>query len=98
MEWILFISITMVTVLLNVIAWNSTAFCDAYITYIFPIWVNTYGRLTGLFPFSVGEWLIVAGVVLVVGAMLLGLVRFGIGLLQIFRKKRAEKINVPFSF
>ena len=92
-EWILFISIAMVTVLLNVIAWNSTAFCDAYITYIFPIWVNTYGRLTGLFPFSVGEWLIVAGVVLVVGAVLLGLVRFGIGLLQIFWKKRAEKSN-----
>lgn len=94
MEWIIFISIAIVTVLLNVIAWNSTAFCDAYITYIFPIWVNTYGRLTGLFPFSVGEWLIVAGVVLVVGAMLLGLVRFGIGLLQIFRKKEAGKRNL----
>lgn len=53
-------------VLLNAVAWNSTAFCDAYITYVFPIWVNTYGRLTGLFSFSVGEILLGAGVVLVV--------------------------------
>lgn len=52
-------------VVLNLLAWNSTAFCDRYIAYVFPIWVNTYGRVTGIFPFSVGEWMIVAGVVLV---------------------------------
>ena len=72
-EWIIYISIAIVTVLLNVIAWNSTDFCDAYIAYIFPIWVNTYGRLTGLLPFSVGEWLLVAAVVLVVAAVLSGI-------------------------
>lgn len=55
-----------VVVVLNVIAWNSTAFCDAYIQYVFPIWVNTYGRITGLFPFSVGEILLVLGVCSVV--------------------------------
>ena len=37
---------------LNLIAWNSTAFCDSYIKYVFPIWVNTYGRFMNLFPFS----------------------------------------------
>ncbi len=77
---ILYISIAIITVLLNVIAWNSTAFCDAYIAYVFPLWVNTYGRLTGLFPFSVGEWMLVAGVVLVVIAVLLGVVRFWVWL------------------
>lgn len=61
-----------VVLLLNLLAWSSTAFCDWYIRWIFPIWVNTYGRLTGLFPFSVGEWLIVAGVVLVGAALILG--------------------------
>ena len=60
------------TILLNVLAWNSKAFCDAYIAYIFPIWVNTYGRITGIFPFSVGEWLIVAAVLLVAMAVVLG--------------------------
>ena len=50
--------------LLNIAAWNSTAFADWYIANIFPIWVGTYGRFTGFFPFSVGEWLIAAGLVL----------------------------------
>lgn len=58
-------------VLLNIIAWSSEAFCDWYIRYVFPVWVNTYGRLTGLFLFSVGEWLIVAGVFLVIAAVIL---------------------------
>lgn len=67
----IFIGIAILTVLLNVFAWNSTVFSNAYITYIFPIWVNTYGRLMGLFPFSVGEWLIAAGVILVLAAVAL---------------------------
>ena len=73
-KWMIYIGIAIVTVLLNVLAWNSTAFCDAYIAYIFPIWVNTYGRFTGIFPFSVGEWLIVVGVILVLAAIVLGVV------------------------
>lgn len=60
----LWIGMAAAVVLLNAAAWNSTAFCDAYIAWIFPVWVNTYGRITGLFPFSVGEWMIVAGLVL----------------------------------
>lgn len=76
----IYISITIATVLLNVIAWNSTAFCDAYIAYIFPIWVNTYGRVTGLFPFSVGEWLLVAAVILVAAAVVLGIIWAGVSL------------------
>ena len=67
---------------LNCAAWNSTAFCDWYIAHIFPIWVRTYGRVTGLFPFSVGEWLIAAGVVLAALALVLGLVWAGIGLVK----------------
>lgn len=66
-----FLAIGAVVILLNVFAWASTAFCDAYITWIFPIWVNTYGRLTGIFPFSVGEILLAAGGILVVIAVLL---------------------------
>lgn len=58
-------------VLLNVIAWNSALFCDTYIKYVFPIWVNTYGRMTGLVPFSVGEIMLVLGVLLVAVAAVL---------------------------
>ena len=68
----IYISIVAVLLLLQIIAWNSRAFSDAYIAYIFPIWVNTYGRITGIFPFSVGEWMIVAGILVILLAILLG--------------------------
>ena len=86
---VLFLGIAAVTVLLNITAWSSTAFCDWYIAHIFPLWVNTYGRLTGLFPFSVGEWLIVAGLMLVVAAMLL-LLPWGVA--EILGTGRARQI------
>ena len=68
---ILYILTVLLILGLNIAAWNSTAFCDAYIAHVFPVWVNLYGRLTGLFPFSVGEWMIVAGVVLLIAAVVL---------------------------
>ena len=68
---ILYILTVLLILGLNIAAWNSTAFCDAYIAHVFPVWVNLYGRLTGLFPFSVGEWMIVAGVVLLIAAVIL---------------------------
>lgn len=67
----IYLIIALLVLCLNVAAWNSAAFCDAYITYVFPIWVNTYGRLTGVFPFSVGELLLGIGIILVVSASVL---------------------------
>ena len=61
---LLYLAIGAVVILLNTIAWRSTAFCDIYIANIFPIWVNTYGRITGIFPFSVGEIMLGLAVVL----------------------------------
>ncbi len=71
-------------ILLNLVAWNSKSFSDAYLLWIFPIWVNTYGRLTGLAPFSVGEWLIIAGLVLLV----LALFFLPGAVIMLFRKKK----------
>ena len=51
-----------VSVVLNVVAWKSTAFCDWYTAHVFPLWENTYGRLTSLLPFSFGELLIAVAV------------------------------------
>ena len=76
---LVYLGIVVLVVLLNVAAWNSSAFADWYIAHVFPIWVNTYGRLSGLFPFSVGEWLIVAGLVIVGAAVLFGAIWAGIG-------------------
>lgn len=72
--WWTLITIFLTTILLNIVAWNSTAFCDFYTTYIYPIWLNSYGRLTSLFPFSVGEFMIGAFVILIAGAVVLGIV------------------------
>ena len=74
-------------VLLNVTAWNSTRFSDWYIAHIFPIWVNTWGRITGLFPFSVGEWLIMAGLAVLAVAVLLGLMCAVTGIVRVIRNK-----------
>ena len=67
-----YLSIVAVLLLLQAVAWGSRSLSDAYIAYIFPIWVNTYGRFTGMFSFSVGEWMIVAGLLVVLTAVLLG--------------------------
>ncbi len=48
---------------LNVLAWLSKPFCDWYVSHIFPLWNNTYGRLTSLLPISFGEILIYIAVV-----------------------------------
>lgn len=66
------------TILLNIIAWNSRTFCDWYIMHVLPLWVNTYGRLTGLLPFSLGEFMLIAAVLLILTAFLTGILRFAI--------------------
>lgn len=77
---------------LNIVAWCAPAFCDWYIAHIFPIWINTYGRFTGLFPFSVGELLLAAGVLLTVAALLLGFVLLFTLLFPQFRKNGRKKL------
>lgn len=69
-------------VLLNIVIWSSRSFCDWFSEYVFPIFLNTYGRLTRLFPFSVGEVLIVLGILLCLLAALLWI------FLYIWRKNR----------
>lgn len=53
-------------VLLNVAAWRSSSFCNFYLKHIFPVLGSGFSRITSVFPFSVGEIMIVAGVVFVI--------------------------------
>lgn len=71
--WGTLIAVLSVAVAVNIAAWNSRAFCDFYVDHIFPIWVNTYGRLTGYWPFSIGEIMIAMGAALTAAAVLLGI-------------------------
>ena len=79
-------------VLLEVIAVNSTAFSDWYRAHIYPIWVNTYGRLTSLFPFSVGEILIMIAV-FGIPASLIALIA-----LLIIKKGKRKKVGKVFGY
>ena len=75
--WV-YLAILIGTILINVVAWNSKSFSDWYMMNILPLWVNSYGWFMGLFPFSVGEIMLLLGAVLVVLAALLAVVRLGI--------------------
>ncbi|NLG03235.1 MAG: DUF3810 domain-containing protein [Clostridia bacterium] len=66
--------VLLITVILNIVAWNDPAFCDGYAAFVLPLWINSFGRLCGMFSFSVGECMIVTGVILAVLAVVLGLV------------------------
>ena len=50
--------------LLNITGRIWQGFSDFYVNHVFPIWVETYGRVTGLFSFSGGDWLLYLAVVL----------------------------------
>lgn len=57
-------------IILNYLAWRSREFCDWYIDHIFPVWLNTYARLTSALSISVGEIMLILAV---------GITAFGIG-------------------
>lgn len=91
--WFIFIA-----VLLNIIARVSPQFAQYYVNYIFPLWVESYGRVTGLFPFSVGEMMLYLGVVLAAVWILWGIlegivygVSYGVRRVQGTRCDQAEE-------
>lgn len=94
-------SIWIIIIGVNVLAWNSTAFCDWFVKYIFPVLSGCYARLTGLFPFSIGEMMLLSAAVLLVVQILLGI---GAGICKIVflaqgkRKKKLPKWMRAYSF
>lgn len=76
--------ICLLMILLNLAARLFPSFIDFYIVHIFPVLSAFWSRLTGLLPFSLGEWLIIVGIVLVIAAVP------GYLLLLLFTKKDAR--------
>lgn len=70
--------------LLNVVSWRSVQFSDWYIKNIFPVWLNTYARLTSKVPFSVGEIMLI----LAVAVTLFGI---GFGLVNLICRQKFKK-------
>ncbi|MBR6046135.1 MAG: DUF3810 domain-containing protein [Ruminococcus sp.] len=52
-------------IFLNILARVSTSFADWYGEHIFPFWVNAIGRPIALLPFSLGEIMIIAAIVII---------------------------------
>lgn len=84
-----------IAVVLNLIGWRSPSFCDWYVENIFPVWAESYGRFTGLFSFSVGEWLLYAGAFLVMLLLVWGAIE---GILWVVRKKKRKEPGLTKGF
>lgn len=65
-------------VFLNILSWNSSTFSDWYIANILPLWINTYSRFISIFPISIGEKLIILGIIL----LAIGIIIFFLGFLK----------------
>lgn len=64
--------------IINMVSWKSVGFSDWYIKTIFPVWLNTYARLTSRAPFSVGEIMLILAVLITIfgmGFWILNLIR-----------------------
>ncbi len=80
--WKIIISLILLVIILNLLG-LSNSFCDFYIDNIFGIWVNTYGRFSNLFTFSLGEILIAIGIIILIVAVVSGI-------LLIFLRKKSR--------
>lgn len=72
--FVVFIVVYFLIILVLNLAAMSKSFCDFYTDNLFFISSATYSRLTGLFPFSVGEVLITVGILLVAVMLVLVIV------------------------
>lgn len=77
-------------VILNVAGRMCPKFADFYVDHIFPLWSVTYGRVTGLFSFSVGEWM------LYLAAVMVFLLAAGGIIYGVFRKKVPYKWKLGY--
>lgn len=62
----------------------SRAFAHWYSTHIYPVWVNVTGRIMGIFPFSVSEIMLYAGM----AAAILTFLRF---VMRVLRKRAVKR-------
>lgn len=84
-------ALLLLTAAVNVIAWNSQAFCDWHVKHLFLLSVNLYGRLMSVFPFSVGEGMIVLAVLFTAAAIVMGFMRIFV------RKGRVKRLISVFT-
>lgn len=89
--WIFTISYAAVIVVLNAAAYFSRAFSDFFVNNLFWLAAATTGRISAIFPFSLGELLITLGIVLVIAAIV-------VLLLMIFLKKKKRFLKAARTY
>ena len=65
-SFILYNVILVTVILLNIASWTSTLFSDWYVDNVFVIISNVVSFITDIFPFSIGEFMIMAGIIFLV--------------------------------
>lgn len=88
-SFVIWNSILLISILLNILSWYSTSFSDWFVNNIFIFNMNIFSRITGIFPFSVGEIMIILGILLLLTALIFLI-------LLPFLKKRLKKFYSIF--
>jgi hypothetical protein len=94
-SWMVYACLIIVLVFLNILARNSTTFCNWYIEVVLPIGINTLGRVMGWFPFSVGELMIGAVIVYAALTVLLALTLFVYYCMRVIQSVYRYRLNTP---
>ena len=89
--WSFVIIFAAVIVIINIAAFASKRLSDFYADHIFRFACDTTGRFSGLFPFSLGEVLITAGIILVSAAVI-------ISILLIFLRKKKRYVRFAVGY
>lgn len=72
---------------INILAWLSDTFCDGFVKYVLPVFLNTWGRLWGIFPFAVGDLFLIFSFVWILVLLCMGIMSiFFHGRLRIITK------------
>ena len=93
--WIILLALAACELLLS---WRVDGFSDFYVEKVFPIFLNTYGRISALFPFSIGEMLIYGAVGYTVFTVVIWMCRFVHFVDGKDRLKRFSRINSKIFF
>lgn len=86
--------VTVFITILNVLAWNISGFSDWYTLKIYPYLIQSYGRLTGLLPFSVGEVMIIVLLLYLLWGIFLLLSLF---VVRIFIGKKGRRVKISLT-
>ena len=93
--WVILLVLAACELLLS---WRVDGFSDFYVEKVFPIFLNTYGRISALFPFSIGEMLIYGAVGYTVFTVVIWMCRFVHFVDGKDRLKRFSRINSKIFF